>query len=100
MIVYTYRDESADLLAVADWGQTLSFYQFNGKQVGKDRLLNYDPCTLSWFTRGEYIVVGGADKQVGVSFQCKVFFIQSRNLFTPGSFRQVLMILFPNSADL
>ena len=32
-------------------------------QVGKDRLLNYDPCTVSWFSRGEYIVVGGADRQ-------------------------------------
>lgn len=32
-------------------------------QVGKDRALGYDPCTLSWFSRGEYVVVGGASKQ-------------------------------------
>ena len=32
-------------------------------QIGKDRALGYDPCTVSWFTKGEYVVVGGADKQ-------------------------------------
>ena len=25
--------------------------------------MGYDPCTVSWFTKGEYVVVGGADKQ-------------------------------------
>jgi len=59
-----HRDEAHDLLAVADWGQTLSFYQLTGKQVGKDRLLNYDPCTLGWFPKGEYLVTGGSDRQV------------------------------------
>lgn len=52
------------MLAVADWGQTLSFYHLTGKQVGKDRLLNYDPNTVSWFPKGEYAVVGGADNNV------------------------------------
>jgi len=28
-----YRDEHNDMLAVADWGQKLSFYQLSGKQV-------------------------------------------------------------------
>lgn len=27
------RDEHHDILAVADWGQRLSFYQLSGKQV-------------------------------------------------------------------
>ncbi|BFZ08413.1 hypothetical protein BsWGS_11452 [Bradybaena similaris] len=57
------RDEQSDILAVADWGQRLSFYQLSGKQIGKDRPLGYDPCCLSWFSKGEYIVVGGANKQ-------------------------------------
>ncbi|XP_059169667.1 intraflagellar transport protein 122 homolog [Physella acuta] len=57
------KDESSDVLAVADWGQKLSFYQLSGKQIGKDRTLGYDPCCLSWFTKGEYIVLGGANKQ-------------------------------------
>ncbi|KAI0240368.1 intraflagellar transport 122 [Lamellibrachia satsuma] len=57
------RDDAYDILAIADWGQKLSFYQLSGKQIGKDRVLGYDPCTVSWFSKGEYVVVGGADKQ-------------------------------------
>ncbi len=37
---------------------SLSFYL----QIGKDRQLGYDPCSISWFTKGEYLVAGGADK--------------------------------------
>ncbi|WAR26649.1 IF122-like protein [Mya arenaria] len=57
------RDEAYDVLSVADWGQRLSFYQLSGKQIGKDRQLGYDPCFVKWFSRGEYVVVGGANKQ-------------------------------------
>ncbi|XP_052090245.1 intraflagellar transport protein 122 homolog isoform X2 [Mytilus californianus] len=57
------KDEPYDILSVADWGQRLSFYQLSGKQIGKDRSLGYDPCTLGWFSKGEYVVVGGSNKQ-------------------------------------
>ncbi|XP_035402582.1 intraflagellar transport protein 122 homolog isoform X2 [Cygnus atratus] len=60
------RDERNDTLAVADWGQKLSFYQLSGKQIGKDRMLNFDPCCVSYFTKGEYILLGGSDKQVSL----------------------------------
>uniref|UniRef100_A0A493TNQ3 Intraflagellar transport protein 122 homolog n=1 Tax=Anas platyrhynchos platyrhynchos TaxID=8840 RepID=A0A493TNQ3_ANAPP len=59
-------DERNDTLAVADWGQKLSFYQLSGKQIGKDRVLNFDPCCVSYFTKGEYILLGGSDKQVSL----------------------------------
>ncbi|NWZ31225.1 IF122 protein, partial [Asarcornis scutulata] len=59
-------DERNDTLAVADWGQKLSFYQLSGKQIGKDRALNFDPCCVSYFTKGEYILLGGSDKQVSL----------------------------------
>ncbi|XP_075618652.1 intraflagellar transport protein 122 homolog isoform X2 [Balearica regulorum gibbericeps] len=59
-------DERNDILAVADWGQKLSFYQLSGKQIGKDRTLNFDPCCVSYFTKGEYILLGGSDKQVSL----------------------------------
>ncbi|XP_069667843.1 intraflagellar transport protein 122 homolog isoform X3 [Haliaeetus albicilla] len=59
-------DERNDILAVADWGQKLSFYQLSGKQIGKDRMLNFDPCCVSYFTKGEYILLGGSDKQVSL----------------------------------
>lgn len=35
-------------------------------QVGKDQPLNFDPCCLSYFTKGEYILLGGSDKQVSL----------------------------------
>ncbi|XP_061864221.1 intraflagellar transport protein 122 homolog isoform X2 [Colius striatus] len=60
------RDERNDILAVADWGQKLSFYQLSGKQIGKDRMLNFDPCCVTYFTKGEYILLGGSDKQVSL----------------------------------
>uniref|UniRef100_A0A8C2J719 Intraflagellar transport protein 122 homolog n=1 Tax=Cyprinus carpio TaxID=7962 RepID=A0A8C2J719_CYPCA len=61
-----FRDEHNDILAVADWGQRLSFYQLSGKQMGKDRQLNFDPCCVSFFSKGEYIVMGGSDKQASL----------------------------------
>ncbi|RUS86065.1 hypothetical protein EGW08_006158 [Elysia chlorotica] len=57
------KDEPGDMLAIVDWGQRLSFYQLAGKQIGKDRILGYDPCCLSWFSKGEYVVIGGGNKQ-------------------------------------
>uniref|UniRef100_A0A8D0LBE5 Intraflagellar transport protein 122 homolog n=1 Tax=Sphenodon punctatus TaxID=8508 RepID=A0A8D0LBE5_SPHPU len=62
----TNSDEHNDILAVADWGQRLSFYQLSGKQIGKDRALNFDPCCVSYFSKGEYILMGGSDKQVSL----------------------------------
>ncbi|XP_028979707.2 intraflagellar transport protein 122 homolog isoform X3 [Esox lucius] len=59
-------EEHNDILAVADWGQRLSFYQLSGKQIGKDRTLTYDPCCVSYFSKGEYIVMGGSDKQASL----------------------------------
>ncbi|KAJ3276500.1 hypothetical protein HK104_003648, partial [Borealophlyctis nickersoniae] len=53
-----------DVLAVADWNQRLSFFQVSGRQVGKDRVLGYDPCCVSYFSSGEYIVMGGSDRKV------------------------------------
>ncbi|NWW40203.1 IF122 protein, partial [Panurus biarmicus] len=58
--------ERNDILAVADWGQKLSFYHLSGKQIGKDRVLNFDPCCLSYFTKGEYLLLGGSDRQVSL----------------------------------
>ncbi|ELU12491.1 hypothetical protein CAPTEDRAFT_164190 [Capitella teleta] len=56
------KDEAYDILAVADWNQRLSFFQLSGKQINKDRVLGFDPCTVSWFSKGEYVIIGGSDK--------------------------------------
>ncbi|NXL80314.1 IF122 protein, partial [Leptocoma aspasia] len=63
---FPQQDERNDILAVADWGQKLSFYHLSGKQIGKDRVLNFDPCCISYFTKGEYLLLGGSDRQVSL----------------------------------
>ena len=47
-------EDSNDVLCVADWNQTISFYGLNGKQVWKERNLGFDPCCITFFTKGEY----------------------------------------------
>ncbi|XP_022096034.1 intraflagellar transport protein 122 homolog isoform X1 [Acanthaster planci] len=60
------REETQDILAVVDWGQKMSFYHLSGKQTGKEKNLGFDPCCLSYFPRGEYMVIGGANKQAAL----------------------------------
>ena len=35
-------------------------------QVGKDKDVGYDPCSVAYFSNGEYICVGGTNRQVGL----------------------------------
>lgn len=46
------------------WTQWFSLAPVLFAQIGKDRSLNFDPCCVSYFTKGEYILLGGSDKQV------------------------------------
>ncbi len=55
-----------DVLAVACWDQTLSFYLLSGAAAGKERALDFDPCALSYFDDGEYILLGGSDRKVSL----------------------------------
>ena len=61
-----WKDEPFDVLAVGCWDQTLSFYQLSGIQHGKDKKLGFLPNTLSYFGGGEYMLVGGSDREVGL----------------------------------
>ncbi|KAJ3348344.1 hypothetical protein HDU91_006582, partial [Kappamyces sp. JEL0680] len=56
----------ANVLAVADWSQKLSFFQSTGRQIGKDRPLTYDPCGMAYFGNGEYILLGGSNREVSL----------------------------------
>ena len=47
------REEQHDLLAVACWDQTLSFYESNGAQFSKDKVLAFDPCCVRHFSNGK-----------------------------------------------
>lgn len=55
-------EESYDILCVTDWGQSVSFYSLSGKQVSKERALGFDPCCVSYFSKGEYLMIGGSNK--------------------------------------
>lgn len=56
------REENHDVLCVADWGQTLSFYTLGGKLIGKEKNLGYDPLRVSYFNNGEFVLVSGSAK--------------------------------------
>lgn len=60
------REDKLDVLTVCDWGQKLSYYLLNSKQVGKDRALNYDPTCVAHFPSGGFSIVGGSNKKVNV----------------------------------
>ncbi|KAL1472852.1 hypothetical protein MTO96_039056 [Rhipicephalus appendiculatus] len=55
-----------DVLAVADWAQTLSFYNVAGQLTGRERALGFDPTFVSYFPGGEYLVVGGSCREARV----------------------------------
>ncbi|ETV94469.1 hypothetical protein H310_11793 [Aphanomyces invadans] len=60
------RDDQTDILAVGCWDRTLSFYQFNGTQYGKDRKLTFDPCCVSFFNKGKYLLVAGSNRKASL----------------------------------
>lgn len=57
-------DSDYDILAIGDWTQKLSFFQLSGRQVGKDKILGFDPCASSYFPHGQYLAIGGSDRKV------------------------------------
>mmetsp|Transcript_14117 Transcript_14117/g.26452 ORF Transcript_14117/g.26452 Transcript_14117/m.26452 type:complete len:1032 (+) Transcript_14117:2964-6059(+) len=59
-------DSQDSSLAVGCWDQTLSFWSSNGLQIGVDKTLEYDPCTLSFLSNGEFLIVGGSDKKLNL----------------------------------
>jgi hypothetical protein len=60
------REEPVDILAVGDWSQKLAFYQLTGRPVTKDKDLDFDPCTIGYFSNGEYLVIAGSDRKVSL----------------------------------
>ena len=49
---------------MCDWNKTLSFYMLSGQKIYKERKLDFDPCCASYFTNGDFLVVGGSDQKV------------------------------------
>ena len=62
-LAWSPNREEQDTLAVGCWDSTLSFYQLSGAQTGKERYLDFDPCSISHFANGEFLCVGGTNKK-------------------------------------
>eukprot|EP01105_Mastigella_eilhardi_P005329 TRINITY_DN1705_c0_g2_i1.p1 TRINITY_DN1705_c0_g2~~TRINITY_DN1705_c0_g2_i1.p1 ORF type:complete len:1309 (-),score=346.84 TRINITY_DN1705_c0_g2_i1:47-3835(-) len=57
-------EEKAPILAAGDWDQKLAFYQMSGRPARSDRALGFDPCSVGYFSNGEYLCVAGSDKKL------------------------------------
>jgi intraflagellar transport protein 122 len=60
--VTAYGKKSQDVLIIADFNQTISYYSLSGKQIADETRLNYDPCTVSFLNSGNQLLVGGSNR--------------------------------------
>ena len=60
------RKEPVELLCVSCWDKTLSFYQKNGNQHGKDRRLDFNPCSIDYYKDGQYLIIAGSNRKASV----------------------------------
>jgi len=58
------KTDPTDVLVVGCWDQTLSFYKVSGQEYGRDHRLDFDPCSIDFFSNGDYFVLGGSGKKV------------------------------------
>ncbi len=56
------------MLVAGSWDSKLSLYTISGgkqyKQIGNDKDLGFDPCSIAFYPTGEYMVMAGSDKKV------------------------------------
>jgi hypothetical protein len=52
------------LIIGCDWLFSILCKKSFHLQIGKDRHLGFDPCSLAFFSQGEYLVIGGSNKEV------------------------------------
>jgi len=58
------KTDPTDVLVVGCWDQTLSFYKVSGQEYGREHRLDFDPCSIDFFSNGDYFVLGGSGKKV------------------------------------
>ena len=55
-------------MVAGSWDSKLSLYSISGgkqyKQIGNDKDLGFDPCSISFYPTGEYMVMSGSDKKI------------------------------------
>ncbi|XP_043287356.1 intraflagellar transport protein 122 homolog isoform X2 [Venturia canescens] len=57
------RDDSVDILCIAEWGGTISFWTIAGRQIGRERATNFIPLKVTHFPEGQYILVCGSNEK-------------------------------------
>lgn len=58
------KQDPTDVLVVGCWDQTLSFYKVSGQEYGREHRLEFDVCSIDFFSSGDYFVLGGSGKKV------------------------------------
>ncbi|ETP46782.1 hypothetical protein F442_07035 [Phytophthora nicotianae P10297] len=69
------EDDSTDILAVGCWDRTLSFYSPSGVMQGKARKLSFNPTSLTYFSKGKYLLVGGSNRKAGLYTKDGIFLV-------------------------
>lgn len=61
-------DTTDNTLCIGAWEEKISFYTITGgktfTQVGTDKKLGFDPLSISYFSNGQYMVIGGTNKKL------------------------------------
>ena len=60
------RSETEAQLLIGCWDETISLWDAEGKQVGVEKSLGFDPCSVSFYNNGEFFVLSGSDKKVSI----------------------------------
>mmetsp|Transcript_15563 Transcript_15563/g.27636 ORF Transcript_15563/g.27636 Transcript_15563/m.27636 type:complete len:1297 (+) Transcript_15563:197-4087(+) len=58
------KTDPTDILVVGCWDQTVSFYKVSGQESGREHKLDFEPCSIDFFSSGEYFVLAGSNKKV------------------------------------
>jgi intraflagellar transport protein 122 len=61
-------DTTDNTIAIGAWDEKLAIYTIAGgktfTQVGVDKKLGFDPLSISYFSNGQYMVIGGTNKKL------------------------------------
>lgn len=55
-------ESEVEILAIADQNQVLSFYDLNGKQIGKEKQIGFYCMSLDFSLNGEFVLLSGSNK--------------------------------------
>lgn len=69
------EEDSSDILAVGCWDRTLAFYSSSGVMHGKARKLAYNPTSITYFSKGKYLLVGGTNCKAGLYTKDGIFLV-------------------------